>query len=157
MRLIRSALLTILVTAVVGCEKFDCQWDKPDVDLVRDYQGKDLTSLYDAHLKFTSRCTPSRTTLAPLVAEFGPQARSYAISRIKNGNYRSLQAALAVTAHVTAKYDSDCLPTERERLLQAIQYLSVPTRSNEVIRKGVMRSCSTKAARSPMNLEDYAG
>ena len=116
MRLTRPTAFALLMLSTTGCDKFDCQWNKSDADLVSTYKDMSLEAIYNSHMNFTSRCTPPRTSLATLLANFGPRARAYAILQIESGNYRSLNAALSVTAHVTARSNSDCSSYERYHL-----------------------------------------
>ena len=157
MWLMRTVSMSALILLITGCDEFDCQWRKSDADLIRSYQGRNLQTIYSAHLNFTSRCTPSRTTLAPLVARFGPRARSYGISHIESGNYRSLRAAVSVTAYVTAQSGSDCPAPERQKLLDAANNLRLPSKSQAILRASILRSCSAESAESPLNIKDYGG
>jgi hypothetical protein len=157
MRVVWLSMIALLTVVVSSCNDVNCRWNESDADLQEKYRSLDLASLYKLHIDYSSRCTPPRTSLAPLIAERGTQARSYAISHIENGNYRSLEAAISVTAYVTSNYNLDCSISERQRLLSFARSLRASNKSISIINRSIINSCSAKSLNAPINIKEYGG
>lgn len=109
-----SALLT-------GCNDRFCRWNTTDAEMLSLYADADLKTVYEDHERLVSNCTPSRTTLAIRIADFGSPAKAHALAQLDPRSIHSLQAAVSVVSMVNSMHDQQCTPTERQQLTLAAE------------------------------------
>lgn len=132
-----AAFLPILLA---GCNP-GCNWDETDDEILAQYASTPLEGVYSEHLLLVSNCTPSRTTLALKLAEFGPVAKEHALSRLRRGDTRSFAAALSTVSAVNAAHDLTCTRAEFNRLSRAVEELSVSREVKDINIKSIRNSC----------------
>ena len=121
----KIVLLTVAVTfALGGCHRL-CEPRTSDRELIVQFANRPLEEVYAKHLELVKNCTPPRTTLASRLADFGPAAKSYAISKIVLGDSRSFIAAESVVSTVNAVDNVTCNEREFAKLNEAAKALQV--------------------------------
>lgn len=110
--------------AVTACDRV-CEPQISDQQLLEQYAGRPIEEVYERHLALISNCTPPRWTLAVRLAEFGPAAKTYALSQLKDGDARSFIAARSVVSTVNAEKNSKCTNLEFAKLDGAARKLKV--------------------------------
>jgi hypothetical protein len=130
--------------AVTGCEQDKiCAPNVSDRELLAQYAGRSLQEVYDRHLELVSRCTPPRSTLASRLADFGPAAKTYALSKLQQGDSRSFIAASSVIGTVNAVGKVTCSEVEFAKLSQAARRLEVG-KAKPIYVASVLDACGLK-------------
>lgn len=117
-------MASVVTLALGGCHRL-CEPRIPDRDLLAQYADQPLERVYEKHLELVSNCTPPRPTLASRLADFGPAAKTYALSRLIPGDSRSFIAARSVFSTVNAVHNVKCSDSEFAKLNEAARRLQV--------------------------------
>lgn len=137
----RLMMLLLAALAMAACNKDVCRWDETDADLIREFSGRELQDVYQAHITLASKCTPPRLTLASALAEFGNDAKSYALTRIRKGDLATFLAATSTISAVNSAHEERCSSADFGRLVAAANNLSVPAKVRATYREQALQAC----------------
>ena len=128
--------------ALTGCDEL-CRKGDNDAALLGLYGESDLNTVYEEHLRLCN-CAPPRTTLSDRLADFGEQARGYAIAHLRPGDFGSFEAAISTTASVNARIGSICTNAEAAELEAAATQLPLPGPQRRASIAAAVKACKNR-------------